>query len=369
MNKRLFLLNGLAILGVVFNHVAGWGQIAMFQWAHRYQAVVDPSAPYSTPIYYVLLVVRQLTTFSVAAFLFAAGFFLAYMNRGTPPTSLWKVIRGRITNILIPYAIWSVVVFVYEFVINRVRLSPLEHVWIFLTKGADGPYYFVPLLIYFYLLSPFLLPLAKTNGRRLLYAAAIIQLGTMVPRYLTIFVQSPTLDALITLTPDWMLTRWIFFYVFGLVCGFQIEPLKQWLARFKSKLPAIVVVLGILAIIEPETIFRATAVSGWRFAPFPIATALYAVFFILMFLAHNTESLRFSKTLYQLGGKSYGVYLLHMKMLEFTGRMVYHFAPALLAHLVLYEAILLVAGLGGPLLLMSLVARSPLRRYYRYLFS
>ena len=43
MNRKLFLLNGLAIQAVVANHASGWGITAMFWWAHRYLPVESPN--------------------------------------------------------------------------------------------------------------------------------------------------------------------------------------------------------------------------------------------------------------------------------------------------------------------------------------
>ena len=37
------LLNGLAILAVVFNHASGWGYTAMVYWADRYRPVTVPN--------------------------------------------------------------------------------------------------------------------------------------------------------------------------------------------------------------------------------------------------------------------------------------------------------------------------------------
>ena len=112
--RRLPVLRGLAILAVVCNHAVGWGYIAMFWWTPRYRDVV--SVPNydrlgSLP-YYGLLVVQQLALFSVPAFLFMSGFFVAYAARASSPTLSWKVTRKRITDLLWPYLVWSLVIFV-----------------------------------------------------------------------------------------------------------------------------------------------------------------------------------------------------------------------------------------------------------------
>lgn len=380
MNKRLYLLNGLAIVGVVLNHAAGWGLIAMFLWVHRYRPVVSPNFDQigSLP-YYALITIRQLTSFSVAAFLFVSGFFIVY-SVGNRYEARWKIIKARVVNLLVPYAIWSVVIFGSDYLVNHVSHSPLEYLGIFLSTGADGPYFFVPLLCYLYLLTPFLVPLARDKGRLLLFISAFIQLSTSALRYLVIFnIQGPMLDFLIKITPDWSPPRWIFFFVFGLVCGFRIEGLKEWLARIKWKLVAAVGILGPLAIVEPELAYRTYSAAqpnmlftlpfGWRFVPFPFSTILFSIAAILCFLAFDISSLSISKGFFNLGSRSYGIYLLHMKVMEFLARMIYHFIPIVLALQILFQPILFVVGLGVPLLFMWGVSKSPTRTVYRKLFG
>jgi peptidoglycan/LPS O-acetylase OafA/YrhL len=369
LSKRLFLLNGVAILGVVFNHAAGWGLVAMFYWAHRYLPITTPNYNQigSLP-YYVLLVVRQLTVFSVAAFLFVSGFFIAYAARGSQSTLSWKIVKARIMNLLVPYVIWSVIIFVGDYFLG-IRYSLLKYLDLFFTWGATGPYYFVPLICYLYLLAPFLVPIAKTRGRLLLYIALLVQLGTMGLRYTAVFgIKAPGLSQMIHFTPDWSPPRWAFFFVFGIFCGFQFERLRPWLDRFKWRLLVAVVVLGLLAIIEPEVVYRTTG-ADWRFVPFPISTFLYSIALILCFLAFEKVPIPFSNIFSQLGARSYGIYLLHYKGMEFVARIIYHAVPWLLALELLYQPILLFFGLGVPLLFMWAIARSFARRYYRYLFG
>jgi len=65
MTKRLFLLNGLAILAVVCSHTTGWGSIAMSPWADRYRLVVGPNYDQTGTLpYYMLLAMKCLMPFS-----------------------------------------------------------------------------------------------------------------------------------------------------------------------------------------------------------------------------------------------------------------------------------------------------------------
>ena len=148
------LLNGLAILAVVLNHASGWGYTAMVYWADRYRPVISPNFDQVWGFgFYGLIIISQLTLFSVPAFLFVAGFFIAYASRADPRGLSWKTVQSRITKLLIPYLIWSVFIFAENALQGRV-LSVADYVLQLITGGATGAYFFVPVLFQFYLLSP-----------------------------------------------------------------------------------------------------------------------------------------------------------------------------------------------------------------------
>ena len=149
---------------------------------------------------------------------------------------------------------------------------------------------------------------------------------------------------------------------------FHLQRLKGWLARYKWVLLAATVVLGLMAIIEPEAVYRSTG-QDWRGGSNTISGSLYAVVFVLCFLAFHQVPMPFSGLLHQLGRRSYGIYLLHPKVLEFVARVIRQVLPWMLAHQTLYQPVLVALAVGGPLLLMDAVAKSPARRFYRYLFG
>jgi len=369
MTKRLLLLSGLAILAVVLNHAGGFGQIALFLWADRYRAVPVPDwDQLGTLPHYVLIMVRSLGAFAVPAFLFISGFFVAYAARGNHPAPSWKVVKARIVNLLVPYVIWSGIVFIGD-AFQGITYGPFEYLLRLVTQGANGHLYYVPLLCYFYLLSPLITPIAKARWRLLLSVSALIQLGTIVLQYLRLFgLKIPGLDLMMRITPDWSLLRWVFFFALGTVAGLHIQRFKAWLAVRKWSLLATAAVLFPLNILESDVLLRTTR-SNWGAYIGTISCNLLAVAFILCFLTFAQVSVPFSRTLYQLGKRSYGIYLLHPSIIEFVARVIRQITPSLLAYQILFVPLLFVVGLGVPLLLMVAVTKSPGRRYYRYLFG
>lgn len=365
------ILNGIAIVGVVLSHAAGWGQIAMFSWADQYMAVMGvPNDQVGSLAYYVLYFIRQITSLSVPAFLLTSGFFVAFAIRGNnySPAS-WKFVKSRLINLLIPYTIWSVLIFIADYFINDIRLTPLVYLELFLTIGATGPYYFVPLLSSFYLLSPFLAPLAKTKPRLLLGAALAIQLIPVMADYVRFLfgVHAPVFDQIVE-TQSAFAPHWIFFFATGLVFGYNIERVRTFIEEHRRQLLIGTVVFGVLALIEPEVIFR-TSGMDLRWLPLTFSGLLYAYAATFLMLSYPIENGIFTKQAYWLGSRSYGIYLVHWKAMEFIARLIYHFAIFLLGIQLLFQPILLVFGLGVPVLVIYYLLKSPLRKTYPYLFG
>ena len=97
MVRRLYLLTGIAIFAVVLNHAAGWGFTSMFWWVNRYSSLTPPNYDQVGSLsYYFLVVLKQITTFSVPAFLFVSGFFVTYAYKGVDHQS--KFILKRLQN-------------------------------------------------------------------------------------------------------------------------------------------------------------------------------------------------------------------------------------------------------------------------------
>ena len=369
MTRRVFLLMGLAIFAVVLSHAAGWGQIAMINWADRYRTVTVPNFDQVGSLSYnVLLVLRQLTVWAVPAFLFCSAVFVTYAARGGCGVFNWKMVRTRVADLLIPYLIWSIIWFVADALEHHI-LTPGAYIGRLIKGTADGgSYFFVPLLCQFYLLSPWLVPIAKSRPKQLLAIAVLIQAIALTVLYLHIFVVAmpPYISWIIQ---SWLVFMWTTYFALGLVFGFHTQRVKQVVLRHKSILVGVTLVTGFLGIFEADAIYW-TIKADVRFVPFTVTTVLYSIAFILVFVMFDKVLIPFSAKLNQLGGKSYGIYLTHARVMSYVARIIRQIAPWILAYqVVLFTPIMLLAGLGLPLLLMALAARSPARKYYRYLFG
>lgn len=378
MTPRLLLLNGLAILAVVIHHAAHTAPLPMFWWTFRYSpdAAVPNYDQFGTVTYYVLIAIMKLTFFAVPSFLFVSGFFISFISRGHHSTLSWKTIRVRIVQLLVPYLVWSLATFFINWLqscLDDCTVNSLgQYIIILLTGRAQVPYWYFVLICQFYLLSPFIVALAKTHLRLLLLLTALAQVCGIMVIYLGLFVYVPPIAYVIF--DGRLFPRDVIYFVFGIVAGLHLPVLKQWLARFKWFLLAVLIISAILSLIEAELIYRITGggynyLSHIRGGYTTVPMTLHIFMVILCFLAFENFNYPFSKTLYQLGPKSYGIYLLHMIVMQPTPKIFYHLTPWLLAYQTLYQPALIAISLGIPLLFMTLVAKSRMRGTYRYLFG
>ncbi len=211
MVGRLLQLNGVAILGVILFHTAGWGFVAMFAWSHRYlPAGVDPMVQMGSFSYYVLRGIEQFAVFSIPAFLFVSGYFIAFATPRRQATVSWSIVWARIRGLLIPYLIWSLVLIVFLGFQGR-RLSPAGYATALLTGRVNPAYYYVPLLCQFYLLSPLLVFLARRWWQWLLLAALAIQLSIQLLYYPALLqVSAGVLQPYVDVVPKWIFPVRIF---------------------------------------------------------------------------------------------------------------------------------------------------------------
>jgi surface polysaccharide O-acyltransferase-like enzyme len=370
MIRRLLLLNGLAILSVVLFHASGWGFTAMFSWTARYLPVAAPNYDQAgSASYYALRLVEQFSAFSIAAFLFASGFFVAFSARGTRSSrGDWGSVLPRIPSLIIPYLLWSAVILIGQGLQGRLpSLGALPRM--LLTGTINPAYYFVPLLIQLYLLAPLLVPLARTRPKGLLLVTGLLQLGIYLLQYPILLGHDPAMVGLLAgLLPKWFFPVRIFWFTLGIVVGFRQTDVRQLLQRIRWPLVAATIGLLLIGLVEWELLIRWSG-GPWLENRETIIDGLYSLAVILSALAFVDAAVPASGALSTVGAKSFGIYLVHPIVMEYLARAIYHFAPALLGHQAIFQPLLIASGLGAPLLWMWLVRSTPARAFYEYQFG
>jgi hypothetical protein len=359
MTKRLLLLNGLAALMVVLNHSASYGLNALFFWTDRYRDVSVPNFDqFGSIAYYVLFIVHEIAEFAIPAFLFVSGFFIAFTARTSTTGLKWEAVFSRIRKLIPPFILWSVVVMIL------LRNFPPTF------RQVMTVYYYIPLIIQYYLLAPFLIPLARNHWRSLLIVTGCIQLGLESVRLLALLgVDIPGLQLIIDLTPIYFFPGRIFYFSIGLIAGLHVQGFSQWIKQARWLLFGGSIVFLTLSIIEYE--FLAELLQKPWLVPYysGVLKVLYAVGLTLSILAFDQVRIPFAAQISAVGAKSLGIYFVNTPVLYVVGTLLYYFAPAILGLPFLYQAILITFGYGIPLLLMAIVAKTPARKMYHYVFG
>jgi len=369
MLRRLLRLNGIAILGVIVFHTAGWGFTAMFAWTHRYLPVTAPNFDQvDTLPYFALRGVEQLAVFSIPAFLFVSGLFIAIATGRARKNVSWPTVRARIRDLAIPYLFWSILLMAVSFAQNP-TLTPQAAIVNLLTGGANPAYYYVPLLIQFLLLAPLITWFARERWLPLLMVAGLIQLSVQLLYYPALLnVDVGALQPAVDFVPKWFFPARIFWFTLGVVAGFHMQAFDGFVRRIRWWALGLALILFPLGMLEWE-IIQDFSGQPWLAHRETILDSLFSAAFVFSFLGFKRAAAPYSAQLNNLGSKSFGIYLIHSPVMEYTARLVYHVAPWVLASQVLFQPLLIVLGLGVPLAMMAVVNRSPARAYYKYSFG
>lgn len=369
MIKRLLILNGLAAVGAVVNHAVVWELTAIFYWADRYLPPGNlTSAQLESWRLLSVSLIDQLVIFAVFAFLFISGYFIAVATGREQRSISWKLVLHRIKFLIVPYLIWSGVILIFNLLQGR-TYTLLELIKIILLGGATPPYYYVILLVQLYILSPLLVPLARVHWRMLLAVTGLLQGLTLAAYYAGIFkMDLGSLEPVMVGLRDWHLIGYAFWFVLGMVIGFHLQSFRPILVRWKWYLLSGMVLFFLVGFIEWNLI-RQLSGRDWISPQTILFNRVYILFLLLSFVAFENFPIPFSALFSKLGPKSYGIYLVHVIPLELAARSLYHIAPALLAYQFIFIPLLTLAGVTVPVVLMEIMNRSFIRKYYKYVFG
>jgi len=303
------------------------------------------------------MLIRLLLTFAGPVFFLISGYFIGIVAKGGQSFVNWKFVSSRIKVLMIPFILWTIVRY------GLLRQFP---------KSIDDiltPYHWIPLLIQWYLVAPLIVILARRNWKLLLIGIALIGMSGSIMAYLTAFGNTPAQD-LDAVLPNWFfLTNLPFWFPFGVVIGLHYASLKSRLLAYRWHLLVATLVMAILVLVEYAVVDRLSG-PAWLGPGFSGFSKLpYSLFLILCFLAFDKSRMPLSSEVSQIGSKSLGIYLGNIPSVYVAAVLMYRLTPALLGYPLVYLAILVLVGMGIPLILMKVVQLSPARYRYRLLFG
>lgn len=350
MGRQLGAFRGLAIMLVVLAHSIEWA-VSGLQLGQPFPAGRENS---------IFIVLRQFGVFAVPTFLFISGCFFSYaMVRSCTRLAWgsWKPVWNSVKHVLWPYFVWSIAFYLMVYLWRAEQTTPLGYV----THLIVGyPFDFVPLLVFWYVMSPFLARLSNRYGWLLIGVMAIYQLVLLnfaVPGILG-FHWPDSMHFLVPKAIGHTMAFWGVYFPLGLVCGLKARSLNALLCKYRWPLRAATAGLFVISLLNEFSIVQ-----------MPLTAHLAAFTFALCLPIIKRESIPLYRPLEEIGKRSYGLYLTNLIVLTLCLLAVNRLIPALLNYQLLLGPLLFVAALLTPIAIMRLIERLPTHTVYRYVFG
>ena len=332
----------------VLNHTIAMGTGAI-------QAAGYP--PFTGWSRYLLSMLQIPGVFAVPTLLFISGSFVAYAAKGDPPSLTFRFISSNVKHILWPYLIWSVVFYVLIYFHNNQSYTLLQY----LKNLIVGyPFHFIPLLVFYYIISPLLVRIAKPHGLLLIILIGLYQfllLSVMDPEILGFSLPSWTQS----LTPPVIrqtMANWAIFFPLGMVYGMNAKKLSAWAVKLKWFLGLMLAVFLVIAFLDSFSYLNA------RFARY-----LVPFIFVLLIPAIKRDSIPQVRYLENIGKRTYGIYLTHLIVIDLVLWIFESTFQNIFSYPILLFPLVFILGLQIPMVLMDIVANAPTRKMFRYVFG
>ena len=367
MIKRAWLLTGLAMFLVILNHSAGFGITALFWWTDQYRSVrsipnYDQIGSFS---YFLILMSMVLGEVAVPIFLFSSGLFFNYSMRGVS-THSGKTFWLRIQSLLLPYIAWSLVILLLDgaetILKGETNLGFFDFIVRILTFNTSGHYWFVGVIIQLNIAAYFTYSIIKSRWKLCLIIFSVFSILNYCINGSILNLGTPTI--LSFLLPRLFPTSAVYF-ILGIVIGNHLGTATAMLSKRKKVLVGIGLASFLVLLVESYTTYPVYHLVGMD----PISRMLFIFCSLLGLLAIDDKWLPFKKYFSLLGKQSYGIYLVHGIVIKYGARLVYHLAPQLLGYTPVFILMLLIVGIGIPIILMELVKRVQVRFAYQWLFG
>lgn len=365
--KTMSILRGLAVIAVVLGHAIYWVDLGQMQLAGASGAGWASTHPLQSPTYHLLKMIYVLTLFDVPAFLFASGLFIAYANIGGKDIHLSNIGKW-IKPLIPPFVIWVTAHTLISWF--PILLFPQEGAAGLLPRllGALNLAYYIPLVVQFYLLAPWISRLAQKHWQCLLFGAAVIQVTSSIIWYL------PRLGIPVGNTIEnfsrvsvFFFWAWAIYFPLGVVWGTYLNKIKPWLDRNRKSVIILAVIAAVLAIIEMETLGRFPDLLDP--SQFSLTTIFYSVSFIAFFFSVSERELSCKHQLGDIGLKSLGIYLAHPLVFLTVYRVIKFTIPGMVFYSLAYLPVLFITGFGLPYALGVFLSKKSKKYIYRYLFG
>ncbi len=349
MKRHYPAIRGIAIFLVILHHAIVLGTSIPIEWGYNRAQGLGGDA---------LTVVSLFGWVAVPIFLFISGSFYAYAARGEPPQISFKIVKTNLIGILWPYLIWSLVYYLVEWIGVGTSFS----IWATIKNLLTGyPYNFVPLIVFYILVSPILIKLAQRIGWLsllgvisayqlfLILKVDSIQYGLLMPGWT---------DNLVVPVLSRTMADWGIYFPLGLYLALNTKKATPILERTKW----LFIVFGLIA-------FGLTAGHALRFIKFPLSRHIFPLMLVFAVPVLRREWIPARRFFEAVGKHAYGLYLTHLVMINIFLLSMRAIFPWLLAQPYIIHLSIFLVALFVPLWLINWINRSRLSRLSPYLFG
>ena len=281
------VVKGIAILGVITIHFVGDAETSFVAWLFR-----------------------QLSKGSVFVFVFLVGYFAG--NSSLSKDSIY--VKRRITRLIVPYAIWSVVsVAIWR---SQAFLTPFKFLWRdILLGGGIGIGYYVIMLLQLTVMTPLFASMIVKRTRHVFISTVALNLvGLMLAYFAALGIVEPKNYANPVPYPAIFAFVWMVPYVLGLFCGRFPDKVQLFVdnnRRTAFSLFAVSLISIFLAAIAWKPICLKLAGSQTTVSAFLFSTLLCLGLISFKRTAAISRALGW---LAVLGRGSFFIYLTHMRI-------------------------------------------------------
>jgi peptidoglycan/LPS O-acetylase OafA/YrhL len=349
MKRHFLAMRGIAILLVVLNHTVALGAAA------RLEAGLPAL---SQPANLFLKTIELLGWYAVPIFLFISGCFFAYAAQGGQQSISYRLVWSNLQHVIWPYIIWSLVFY------GWLLLGPGQSFSIpgYAKNLLTGfPFHFVPLLVFFYLLSPILVWISKRIG----WAPVLVVLG-LYQVFLILLLEPGGFG--LTL-PGWLqalkppviaqtYADWGIYFPLGMAFTMRIKDVSPVLERWRY-----------LFLVLTGVFFGATILAVARVIDAAWARFIYPLMYVLYLPSVQRNNIPGVRRMEAVGRRAYGLYLIHFTLINILYFGIAAANPNLLNLWWLTFPVVFLLAVFLPLGLMELASRLPQRKLYRYLFG
>lgn len=304
---------------------------------------------------FILASLAGLGIFAVPTFLYLSGSFFAYAANKDDFRHNYKIVWVNIKHVALPYIIWSIIFYFEIYLLHDQKFTLSEYI----KKLIVGyPFNFIPLLIFYYLISPLIVRIMRYLGWATILLFGIYQLillnianpgilGIQFPSWMNVFA----LPVLVT-----PLTEWAIYFPLGIVLFRYSDRLKNHVEKGKWALIISLFVFYVIALFDHLKILDA-----------PFVKYLCPILFLLLTTLLRRDHIPAVRQLELLGKKAYSLYLMNLIVLDSVLVAVQSFVPVLFAYYLIILPILFISALFLPLLIIRVLEMLLPRNYSRYI--